>query len=332
MKAGKVGHGHINALQNMRKQLQSNKTTPAVGARGYFRWKWQEAKRERLMYLFVLPYVFVFFLFTLLPVIISIVLSFTNFNMIRTPEFVGISNYLKMFLKDEIFTKALQNTFIFAAVTGPVGYILSFAFAWLINELPQKLRAFMTLIFYGPSISGNAYLIWAVFFSGDSYGFVNGTLRRMGLISEPIQWFTDANYMIPVLIVVMLWMSLGTSFLAFRAGLQGIDKSLFEAAAVDGLRNRWQELWYITLPSMRPQLMFGAVMSITTAFGTGDVITQLSGFPTTDYAAHTLVHHLQDYGTVRFEMGYASAIAAILFLMMIACNIVIKKLISKVGE
>ncbi|MHB8963556.1 MAG: carbohydrate ABC transporter permease [Saccharofermentanales bacterium] len=303
-----------------------------TGIRGYFAYQWHEMKKYRAMYVFVAPYVLLFTLFVLLPVLISIFLGFTEFNIISSPKFVGISNYIRMFLSDEIFVKALQNTLIFAAITGPVGYILSFSLAWLINELPVYLRSTMTLIFYAPAISGNAYLIWAVLFSGDSYGYVNAILRSFGLIDSPVQWFTDVAYMRQILILVMLWVSIGTSFLAFRAGLQGIDRSLFESAAVDGVKNRWQELWYITLPSMRPQLMFGAVMSITASFGTGDLITQLSGFPTTDFEAHTLVHHLQDYGGIRFEMGYASSIATVLFLMMITSNMVIKKIISKVGN
>ncbi len=303
-----------------------------TGVRGYFKYIWREMKNNRVMYLFVAPYLVIFSIFVLLPVLISMFLSFTDFDVISAPEFAGISNYLKMFLNDDIFTKALQNTLIFAAVIGPVGYLLSFTFAWLINELPVYLRSTMTLVFYAPAISGNAYLIWAIIFSGDSYGYANSILQMFGVIDSPIQWFTDVNYMRQILVVVMLWISIGTSFLAFRAGLQGIDKSLFEAAAVDGVRNRWQELWFITLPSMKPQLMFGAVMSITASFGTGDLITQLSGFPTTDFEAHTLVHHLQDYGGIRFEMGYASSIATLLFLMMITSNIVVKKLISKVGS
>lgn len=303
-----------------------------TGARGYFKYIWREIKNNRVMYIFVAPYLIIFSVFVLLPVLISMFLSFADFDVINAPRFIGIQNYLRMFLNDDIFTKALQNTLIFAAVIGPVGYLLSFTFAWLINELPVYLRSTMTLVFYAPAISGNAYLIWAIIFSGDSYGYVNSILQIFGIIESPIQWFTDVNYMRQILVVVMLWISIGTSFLAFRAGLQGIDKSLYEAAAVDGVKNRWQELWFITLPSMKPQLMFGAVMSITASFGTGDLITQLSGFPTTDFEAHTLVHHLQDYGGIRFEMGYASSIATLLFLMMITSNIIVKKLISKVGS
>ena len=190
----------------------------------------------------------------------------------------------------------------------------------------------VTLIFYAPSISGQVYLIWGTLFSGDSYGWVNGILLDFGLITKEIQWFQDADYVMPLCIVVALWTSLGTSFLSFIAGLQGIDRSMYEAGAVDGIRNRWQELWYITLPSMKPQLMFGAVMAITSAFGFGGVVTALCGFPSVDYAAHTIMHHLDDYGGQRFEVGYSSAIAVVLFAVMVGANMLVKKVLSKVGQ
>jgi multiple sugar transport system permease protein len=136
----------------------------------------------------------------------------------------------------------------------------------------------------------------------------------------------------PLCIVVALWTSLGTAFLSFIAGFQTIDRSMYEAAAVDGIKNRWQELWYITLPTMRPQLMFGAVLAITNSFGFGAVVDALCGFPSVDYAAHTIMHHLSDYGGARYEIGYASAIAVILFVIMFSSNIIIKKALSKVGE
>ena len=209
---------------------------------------------------------------------------------------------------------------------------MSLLVAWFINELPPKIRAVVTLIFYAPSISGQVYLIWGTLFSGDSYGWVNGTLLNLKLITEEIHFFKDADYVMPLCIVVALWTSLGTSFLSFIAGLQGIDRSMYEAGAVDGVRNRWQELWYITLPSMKPQLMFGAVMSITSAFGFGGVVTALCGFPSVDYAAHTIMHHLDDYGGQRFEVGYSSAIAVVLFAVMIGANMLVKKVLSKVGQ
>ena len=296
------------------------------------RWTWQEMKNNKTAYFMLAPFFILFLIFTVLPVVLSIFLSFTDFNMLEMPEFKGIQNYLDLFLNDEIFILACQNTLIFACVTGPVSYILALLVAWFINELPPKIRAVVTLIFYAPSISGNAYLIWKTLFSSDSYGWANAVLMKYGFLSAPILWFQDARYVMALCIVVALWTSLGTAFLSFIAGFQTIDRSLYEAAAVDGIKNRWQELWYITLPTMRPQLMFGAVLSITNSFGFGAVVDQLCGFPSVDYAAHTIMHHLSDYGGARYEIGYASAIAVILFIIMISANFVIKKALSKVGE
>ena len=278
------------------------------------------------------PFFILFIIFTVLPVFLSMILSLTNFNMLELPDWQGLSNYTRLFLEDDIFLLACQNTLIFAAITGPVSYLLSLLIAWFINELPPKVRAVVTLVFYAPSISGNVYLIWKTLFSSDSYGWANATLIDLGLISSPILWFENADYVMPLCIVVSLWTSLGTAFLSFIAGFQTIDRSMYEAAAVDGIKNRWQELWYITLPTMRPQLMFGAVLAITNSFGFGAVVDALCGFPSVDYAAHTIMHHLNDYGGSRFEVGYASAIAVILFIIMFASNIVIKKALAKVGE
>ena len=204
--------------------------------------------------------------------------------------------------------------------------------AWFINELSPKIRALVTLVFYAPSISGQVYLVWLTLFSSDSYGWANAWLIKLGIISSEINFFGDADYVLPLCIVVAIWTSLGTSFLSFIAGLQGVDRALFEAGAVDGIKNRWQELWYIVLPSMKPQLMFGAVMSITSSFGFGAVITALCGFPSVDYCAHTIMHHLDDYGGQRFEIGYSSTIAVVLFVIMLGANMLVKKLLSKVGE
>ena len=294
-------------------------------------WTWKEMKRNWAAYLMVAPFMLIFTLFTIAPVVLSIVFSFTDFNLLEWPNFVFVDNYIRLFLDDDIFLTAVKNTFVFAVIVGPVSYLMSFIVAWFINELPPKIRAIVTLIFYAPSISGQVYLIWQTLFSGDAYGWVNSKLLEMGFVTEPIQFFNDADYVMPLCIVVALWTSLGTSFLAFIAGLQGVDKSQYEAGAVDGVKNRWQELWFITLPNMGPQLMFGAIMAITGAFGFGGVVTALCGFPSVDYAAHTIMHHLDDYGGQRFEIGYSSAIAVILFLVMVGSNMLVKKIIAKVG-
>ena len=294
-------------------------------------WVWKEMKRNWIAYVMVAPYMILFTIFTVLPVLLSIILSFTDFNMLQFPGFVFLDNYITLFFDDDIFLTACKNTFIFACIVGPASYLMSFLVAWFINELPPKIRAVVTLIFYAPSISGNVYLIWGTLFSGDSYGWVNAMLLEYNIIEEEINFFQREEYAMALCIVVALWTSLGTSFLSFIAGLQGVDRSLYEAGAVDGIKNRWQELYYITLPSMKPQLMFGAVMSITGAFGFGPVVDALCGFPSVNYACHTIMHHLSDYGGMRYETGYASAIATVLFVVMIGANGLVKRMLSKVG-
>ena len=289
-------------------------------------------KKNKASYIMIGPYFILFFFFTILPVLMSIALSFTYFNMLEMPKFNGWSNYTKLFLNDDIFLISLKNTLIFAVVTGPISYILCLLFAWIINEFRPKVRTFLTLIFYAPSICGNAYMVWSLILSSDRYGYLNGILLKLGFINEQKLWMQDADLILPCLIVVQLWLSLGTGFLSFIAGLQTVDKSLYEAAAIDGIKNRWQELWYVTLPAMKPQLMFGAVMQITQSFAVADISIQLAGNPSVNYAGATVVTHLLDYGSTRFDMGYASAIATVLFLLMVGSNKLVQKLLRRVGE
>jgi multiple sugar transport system permease protein len=273
-----------------------------------------------------------FFIFTVFPVLISVFLGFTNFNILEKPDFIGLQNYFRLFIADDLYIKALGNTLLFAMITGPGGYIISLVMAWFINELPKTIRVILTVLLYAPSLTGGMTPIFKIFFSSDAQGYLNAFLLEWGFITGPIKWLENANYVVPIIIFVVLWGSLGTSFLSFIAGLQGISKEYYEAAAMDGIKNRWQELWYVTLPLMKPQLVFGAVISITGAFNIGSIITGLAGNPSVDYSAHTVMQHLQDYGTTRFEMGYASAIATVLFFIMIFLNKFIQKFIKKVGE
>lgn len=303
----------------------------------YFRLKlknlWKEMKHCKTSYFLIAPFCLLFLLFYLVPVCVSIGLSFTNYNVLEMPDFVGLQNYINLFFADDIFLTAVKNTFVFALITGPVGYFLALFIAWMINDIKNtKLRAFMTLLFYAPTISGQAYIIWKFIFSSDLYGIANGWLMKLGAISEPILFFESEKYCMIICIIVILWMSMGTGFLSFIAGLQNIDRSLYEAGYVDGVKNRFQELWYITLPSMKEQLMFGAVMTVTSSFAIHDQLAALAGFPSVKYCVHTVVSHLVDYGTIRFEMGYASAIATLLFLVMIGCNKLIQKVLGKVGK
>lgn len=280
------------------------------------RWYGREIRKNRDNYLMVAPYAVLFLTFTVIPVVLAIVMSFTYFNLLEAPEFRGLFNYTRLFLDDDVFWLSMKNTLIFALLTGPLSYFLCLIFAWLINELPVRLRNFFTLVFYAPSISGALYVIWSFIFSGDAYGMVNGLLMQLGFINEPVLWLSDPRYNLGVVIVVQLWLSLGTSFLAFIAGLQGVDRSLYEAGAIDGIRNRFQEFVKITIPAIGPSLLFSAVMQISSSFSVGRICMALTGFPSTDYSTHTLVLHIMDYGNLRFEMGYACAIAVVLFLLM----------------
>ena len=291
----------------------------------------QRIMKSHTSYLMLAPFAVLFLIFTVIPVLAAVGISFTNFNMVQPPKFVGLENYSRIMLDDEVFIIALKNTLIFAFITGPIGYILSFVFAWCINEFNPKLRALLTLIFYSPTLAGNVYFVWTFIFSGDQYGMLNGFLMNLGVLSEPIQWLTDAQYNLGVVIIVVIWLSMGQGFLAFVAGLQNLNKTYYEAAAIDGIRNRWQELRHVTFPQMGPQLLFGAVMSISGAFAVGYQSSALTGFPSTDYSTHTLLLHMQDYGTIRYEMGYASTVAVFLFGLMLLSWMIVNKLLKKLS-
>ena len=272
-------------------------------------------RKYGVAYLELLPFTVLFLIFTVLPVGIAVVLSFTNYNMFQMIDFVGINNYKGLFLGDEIFMKALGNTLLFAVIVGPAGYFLSFFAAWVLNMM--KFRNGFALMFYAPSIiSGVAMsVVWSYIFSPDSYGLLNNALLSIGIIDDPVLWTQDPNYILPVIILVSVWMSMGTGFLVFLAGLQNVNKEYYEAAAIDGISNKYQELKYITLPSMKPQLLFAAINAVTGAFGVYEVSVTLAGFPSPNYAGHTIVTHLYDYAFVRFQMGYACAVATVLFIM-----------------
>ncbi len=278
------------------------------------------------------PFLVLFVIMTVLPVLSSIVLSFFNYDMVNLPSWAGVGNYLRMFIQDDIFMIVLKNTIVLAVLTGPAGFLLSFVLAWMINEFRPGMRTLLSFMYYVPSLVGNGLLIWQMLFASDSYGYMNNILLNAGLITSPITWLSTEAYIVPIVVIVQLWMSMGTSFLANISGLQNINPELFEAGAVDGIRNRWQELWYITLPGMSSMLLFSAVMQIASAFSISGTITALAGYPTVGYVADTIVSYLSDVGSVRYEMGYASALSVVLFLMMVGTRSVIAKMLRKVGS
>lgn len=284
------------------------------------------------LYLMFAPFAVLFLLFTVLPVASSIVLSFFSYDMISLPKFSGLSNYIQMFLQDDIFPIAVKNTLLFSVITGPIGFLLSFMLAWMINEFGPKTRSLLSFLFYSPALGGSTFFIWQVLFSGDRLGYVNTFLINLGIINSPIQWFKTEPYAVYLVIAVQLWVSLGVSFLANIAGLQNVNPEIYEAGAIDGIRNRWQEVWYITLPPMRNILLFSCVMQIQASFSIGAIPMALTGFPSVNYMTETIVTHLIDVGTLRYEMGYAAAISVFLFAIMAIARLLIGKLINMTGK
>ena len=296
-----------------------------------FRQKCRLAGNNRSAYLLMAPFMIIFFTFTVLPVLMTIVLSFTEYNILQEPTFVGWQNYRELFVNDDEFGIALRNTVVFALITGPIGYFLSFFAAWIINEFKPLIRGILTFIFYIPTISGTVYTIWGIIFSSDMYGFANSFLLKLGIIDNPIEWFSTNVYILPLIIIVQLWMSMGSGFLVMRAGTAAVDRQYYEAAAIDGVRNRFQEVIYVTIPMMAPHLMTAAVLQITGMFANVGASVALAGFPSTNYAGHLIMTHLMDYSSYRVERGYASAISVVLFILMISINAISVKLLRKVG-
>ena len=276
----------------------------------------------------MLPFLILFAIFTLIPVLVAFFLSLTAYNMIDAPRFIGLQNYIMLLMDDEIFTIAVKNTLVFAIISGPIGFLMSFVMAWIIDGL--RFRKMFSLAFYAPSITSGVAMsvVWLWFFSSDRYGAINNVLINMGVIAEPILWTTNPKTILPVVMLISIWMSMGTGFLVFLAGLKNIPTSYYEAARIDGLKNRFQELFYITLPQMKPQMLFGSINAMVSALGVFDIAVSVAGMPSPNYAAHTIVAHLYDHAFIRFDMGYASAIAMLLFLFSFVLGQGLMKLFS----
>lgn len=278
-------------------------------------------QREGSAYTFLFPYALLFLIFIVIPVLAAVLLSFTFFDAIQPPRFIGLNNYIALLTQDDTFMKyVLPNTIQFAVIVGPGGYVLAFLLAWMLAQLPRLPRTIFALILYSPSMTASVAMavVWKTLFSGDQTGYLNSFLMGAGLLQEPIQWLQSPQYLMPIMIIVTLWSSMGIGFLAMLAGILEISPELYEAAAMDGMSSRLQEIFYITIPSMKPQMLFGAVMSIVGTFQAGAIGVTLSGTnPTPQYAGQLIVNHIEDYGFLRYEMGYAAGVSVVLLLMVL---------------
>lgn len=284
-------------------------------------------------YYFLLPYLLLFVVFIIIPIIAAIVLSFTNYNAIQKPEVVGFLNYINLLTQDDVFMqKVLPNTLIFALIVGPIGYALSFILAWMLAQVSKVPRTILALLIYSPSLTSGVAMavVWKIIFAGDQMGYINYLLIELGIINDPILFLTEAKYLLIIMIIVSLWSSMGVGFLAILAGILNINVQIYEAAAIDGLRNRFQEMFYITIPMMKPQMLFAAVMSVVNTFSVGAIGVQLSGSnPTPNYAGQLMVNHIEDYGFIRYEMGYASAVSLILLIIIYSISKFARKIFKE---
>lgn len=276
--------------------------------------------KSRGAYIFLAPYLLFFIIFIVLPVIMAIILSFTNFNAVQFPQFTGLKNYVSIITKDDVFMQyVINNTLKFSIIVGPVGYILSFMLAWMLAQIPLVPRTILALVIYSPSMTMGVAMqvIWKALFSGDINGYINSLLLRLDIIQQPIQWLQSPEYLMPIMIIVTIWSSMGVGFLAMLAGILNVNPELYEAGYIDGISKKWQEIVYVTIPSMKPQMLFGAVMSVVSTFQAGAIGVQLSGSnPTPQYAGQLIVNHIEDYGFLRYEMGYAAAVSVFLLLLI----------------
>lgn len=277
-------------------------------------------KDHLLAYLFIAPFLICFFVFIVLPCLMAALLAFTSYDAIQFPKFIGFDNFIYMLTRDQVLMKyVIPNTFIFAVIVGPGGYIAQFMLAWLINKIPKSMKIIYIMAIYTPSIAGGVLIsvVWTVFFNPDKLGYLNNFLINIGFITNPIAWTQEKGYLLVIMIIVTLWGSMGVGFLSLFSGMQNVDQQLYEAGEIDGISHDLQKLFYITIPSMKPQMLFSAIMAITGALNAGDIGVQLSGSnPTPDYAGQLIQNHINDFGFARMQLGYATSLSLMVLIVI----------------
>ena len=279
-------------------------------------------RRENLYgYLFLLPWLIGFFGLFIGPGLASLYLSFTKYNVIGSPEFIGTENYVKMFTTDKLFWPSLGRTFYFAGLGVPLGVFGSMILAILLNNKLRGVTFFRTLFFMPSLVPLVASVILWKWLLNTDFGIVNQGLRSLGF--DPPGWFSDRQWAIPSLIMMRLWTSIGgTQMIIFLAGLQGIPTELYDASSIDGA-NSWQRIRHVTIPLLTPTIFFNTVLGIIGALQTFEAAFLLTpegggpGFATWFYALH-IWKHAFDY----FDMGYAAALAWFFALIIVTLTIV----------
>lgn len=286
---------------------------------------WTLAQREKAWaYAFITPWLIGFFIFTLGPMLASLYFSFTDYNIIDAPQWEGLANYQRVFFQDPLFWHSLKRTLYFAALALPLGLLFGFLLALLLNQDVPGVNLWRTFYFLPSVIAGVAVaLLWMRIFN-PRVGFLNPFLENVFGINNPPGWLQDPDWAIPALVIMSLW-GVGGSMIIYLAGLQGIPTTLYEAAKIDGASSR-QRFWHVTLPMMTPVIFYNLVIGLIGAFQYFTevyVATSGEGGP----VRSTLVYNLYLYQNAfrYFEMGYASALAWVLFVIILVVTLLVFK-------
>jgi len=270
-------------------------------------------------YLFLAPALLVIVVFVLYPIVAVVYYSFTDYNISTPPVWVGLRNYQQLF-KDPIFWQALSHSFIYLLVT-PTLIFLSILLAIVVNRKLPGINAFRALFFI-PVISGSIAvgIAWRLMF--DTNGIINGTLISLGLLEERIQWLAEPAYTLPIAMLLTTWLGLGYYMMIFLAGLQNIPEELYDAAMIDGC-NTWQKHWHVSIPGLRPQITFVAVISSLAALQVfNEIFTLTGGLGGILNSGVTMVFYLWRQAFRLNHAGMASAIAMVLLAITLAFSIV----------
>ena len=271
-------------------------------------------------YLFLVPALALIAVFVLYPILAVLYYSFTDYNIINPPVWVGLSNYGKL-LGDPVFWKALTHSIIYLIVT-PTIIALSVALAIVVNRKLKGIHIFRAL-YYVPAVSGSIAIGIAWRWLFDRNGFMNSFLISVGAIKEPIQWLADPNLVLPIAMLLTIWAGIGYYAVIFLAGLQNIPEELYDAALIDGCTN-FQKHRYVSIPGLRPQIVFVAVISSLAALKVFDEIYVLTGRTggILDSGVTVVFYLWKEAFTELAHAGYASAIAIVLLILTLVFSVV----------